>query len=107
MKKLSKSWLLAIVPLLILLTWYAGEKITVKKLVNEKCSQYDVGDDWVGCVIDLSLEMKDAKYCKSEGVFSPYPGLCINLFAQRTQNKESCGTIAKSRYKEKCLNKFK
>lgn len=107
MKKPYKIWTLVIVLFLTLLPWYAGEKIAIKKFVNGKCSQYEIGEDWAGCVVDLSLERNDAKYCKSAGIFSPYSGLCMNLFAQRTQNKESCDTIFKPRYKEECLNKFK
>jgi len=53
-----------------------------------------------------SLEKNDAKYCRSEGIFSPYPGLCMEKFAEKTQNKEACSTISKSRYKTVCLERF-
>lgn len=106
MKKTTKIWILAIMPLLLLLTWYLGEKIAIKIAVHNQCNQFTIGDDWVGCVIDLSIKKNNAKYCRSEGIFSPYPGLCMEKFAQRTQYKESCGTITKLRYKEECIERF-
>jgi hypothetical protein len=81
-------------------------KSEIFNAVNEKCSQYENGDDWAGCVIELSLDKNDAKYCKSESIFSPYPGICMEHFAQKTKNKESCGTITKPKYIKMCLNRF-
>ncbi len=106
MKKISKIWILVIVPLLALAIWYIGEKIVIKKIINERCSQFTIGDDWVGCVIDFALKEEDAKYCRSESIFSPYPGICMEHFAQKTPIKESCGTITKPRYKKECFRRF-
>lgn len=106
MKKNTKILISVIAPLFALFTWYVVEKITIKIAVHERCSQFEIGDDWIGCVIDLALEKNDAKYCKMQGIFSPYPGLCMDLFSKRTQNMESCGTIAKPGYEKACLKRF-
>ncbi|MBI4235124.1 hypothetical protein HY604_02390 [Candidatus Peregrinibacteria bacterium] len=106
MKKSSKIWTLAIVPLLLVLLWYVGEKIAIKIAVYNQCSQFIIGDDWVGCTIDLALEKNDARYCRSQWIFSPYPGLCMEKFAKRTKDEGSCGTMTKPRYKEECIVRF-
>jgi hypothetical protein len=87
-------------------SYFIYEKIAVKKEVKANCGKLSNGDEWVGCVIEMALAKNDARYCKSESVFSPYPGICMEAFSRKTEKLETCKTISKPRYKRACEERF-
>lgn len=92
--------------LTVIFFYLALNKINIKRLVHKECGHLEIGDEWVGCTIDLSIKENDAKYCQSVSIFSPYPGICMENVARQATDISICQTLQKPYTRKMCYEEF-
>lgn len=70
--------------------FFAYWRFNIHSTVQNACSQYAGTEQWIGCAADVAMQKQDASYCWAGGLFSPFTGSCMAVFADEVEDESAC-----------------